>query len=150
MGRTVLTVLGIAAIAFGAVLVAQRFAGPSDGKATGKEKDLTHAYKPKFMECRALEDEEIPESLARPGVDEDLIYIAVVLLYPGVERVPEPRDHRLIGVNGGSGYLDPADVDYEVNEDGALLTVIFRANNEFQFGKLVRGEEVLFERVDRE
>lgn len=140
----------IAAIGVGAVLVAQRFIGPASEKVEAGQKILTQAYKPKFELCRALADDEIPESLPRPGVDEDLVYVEVVILYPGVDRVPEPRDHRLIGVNGADGFLEPESVDYAESEQGAFLTLVFRADNAFQFARLVRGEEVLFERVELE
>ena len=96
----------------------------------------------------ALEDEEIPESLPRPAVDEDLVYVAVVVLYPGVDRVPEPLGHRLLGVNGAHAALDPADAICTESEEGAYVTLIFRTDNSFQFGRLVRGEETLFERVE--
>ena len=43
--------------------------------------------------------------------------------------------------------MDPADVDYEVGEDGATMTLIFKADNAFQFARLVRGEETILERV---
>jgi hypothetical protein len=150
MGRTILTILGIAAIAVGAVLVAQRFANPAKEKAQANQKVLTHAYEPQLRGCFLLEDSEVPESLPKPAVDEDLVYVSILVLYPGVERVPEPRDHRLIGVNGNDEYLEPAHVDYAVTEEGAELTLVFRANNSFQFGRLVRGETLLFERVQLE
>ncbi len=150
MGRILLTILGIAAIGVGAVFVAQRFMGPASEKVEASQKVLTQAYKPKFVECRAIEDDEIPESLPRPGVDEDLVYVTIVVLYPGVDRIPEPRDHRLIGVNGADGFLEPADVSYTESEEGAYLKLVFRTDNAFQFGKLVRGEEVLFDRVEIE
>jgi hypothetical protein len=150
MGRTILTILGIAAIAVGAVFIAQRFANPAKEQAQAKEKVLTDAYDPQLVECRPLEDSEVPASLPRPGVDEDLIYIAIVVLYPGVDRVPEPKNHRLIGVNGEDRYLEPAHIDYAVVEEGAELTLVFRTDNSFQYGRLVRGETPLFERVDLE
>ena len=150
MGRTVLTLLGIAAIAVGAVLVAQRFVSPAKEQAQAGQKVLTHAYQPKLVGCGFLEDSEIPESLPRPAVDEDLAYVEVVVLYPGVERVPEPKDHRLIGVNGEQAFLDPAHLDYAETEDGAELTLVFKTTNAFQFGRLVRGATVLFERVEAE
>jgi hypothetical protein len=150
MGRTVLTIIGIAAIAIGAVFVAQRFTSPAQEKAQAGKKVLTNAYEPRYVGCFLLEDSDVPESLPKPGVDEDLVYVAVVVLYPGVERVPEPRDHRMIGVNGQDAYLEPAHVDYEVTEEGAELTLVFRTDNSFQFGRLVRGETLLFERVQLE
>lgn len=150
MGRIVLTVFGIAAIAFGAVFFAQRYMSPAKERVQASQKVLTHAYQPKFIECRVLEDSEVPDSLPRPKVDEDLIYVTVVVLYPGVDRVPDPRDHRLIGVNGRDEYLEPADVDYELTEEGAELILVFRASNSFMFGRLVRGDTCLFERVELE
>jgi hypothetical protein len=147
MGRTILTILGIAAIAVGAVFVAQRFASPAKEQVQASQKVLTDAYKPSLVECVLLEDADVPESLPKPDVDEDLVYVAVVVLYPGVERVPEPKDHRLIGVNGRDEYLEAAHLDYAVTEDGAELTLVFRTDSSFQFGRLVRGETLLFERV---
>ncbi len=147
MGRTILTILGIAGIAIGAVFIAQRFASPAQEKVEANQKVLTGAYRPQLVECRVLEDSEVPEPLPQPDVDEDLVYVAVVVLYPGVERVPEPKDHRLIGVNGRDEYLEPAHLDYEVTEEGAELVLVFRTDSSFQFGRLVRGATDLFERV---
>ena len=150
MGRIVLTVFGIAAIAFGAVFFAQRYMNPAKEQAQASQKVLTHAYQPKFVECRVLEDSEVPDSLPRPKVDEDLIYITVVVLYPGVDRVPDPREHKLIGINGRNDYLEPAHVDYVLTEEGAELILVFRTDNSFLFGRLVRGDKVLFEHVEVE
>jgi hypothetical protein len=148
VGRIIFTILGFAAIGVGGIFIAQRYAGPAAEKAEAGKKVLTHAYEPQFRGCRALDDEEVPESLPRPGVDEDLVYVEVVVLYPGVERVPEPRAHRLIGVNGADGALEPETIDVSETEEGAFLTLVFRADNAFQFARLVRDEEVLFERID--
>jgi hypothetical protein len=150
VGRAALTLLGFVAIGAAVIFVAQRFMGKGDGNGPTGQKILTHAYNPQLVECRLIPDEEIPESLPRPGVDEDVVYIAVVVLYPGVDRVPEPRDHRLIGVNGADGFLEPLDVDYDLIEDGAELTLVFRTDNSFRFARLVRGAESLFDRVELE
>jgi len=150
VGRAALTLLGFAAIAVAVILVAQRFMGQAGDKGQTGQKILTQAYQPQLRECSVIPDEEIPESLPRPEVDEDVVYIAVVVLYPGVDLVPEPREHRLIGVNGEKVALDPADVDYDVTEEGAELTLVFRTDNSFRFARLVRGEESLFERVELE
>jgi len=150
MGRTVLTILGIAAFAIGAVFLAQRFASPAKEQVQQGQRVLTHAYDAQFAECYQLQDSEIPAGLPKPGVDEDLVYVAVVVLYPGVERVPEPKDHRLIGVNGENEYLEPAHIDYAVTEEGAELTLVFRTDNAFRFGRLVRGEKTIQDRVELE
>jgi hypothetical protein len=150
VGRAALTLLGFVAIGAAVIFVAQRFLGSKGETADPSHKVLTQAYQPQLVECRLIPDEEIPESLPRPGVDEDVVYIAVVVLYPGVERVPEPLEHRLIGVNGEKVALDPADASYDVTEGGAELTLVFRTDNSFQFARLVRGEESLFERVEVE
>jgi len=150
MGRTVLTMLGIAALAVGAVLLAQRFASPAKEQVQQRQKELTHAYEARLVECYQLQDTEIPAGLDRPGVDEDLVYVAIVVLYPGVDRVPQPKDHRLIGVNGQNEYLEPAHIDYTLTEEGAELTLVFKTDNAFQFGRLVRGDKTLFDRVGLE
>lgn len=150
MGRTILTILGIAAIAVGAVYIAQRFAAPAKEQAQAKEKILTDAYEPQVLECYQLQDSDVPAGLPKAGVDEDLIYVAVVVLYPGVDRVPEPKEHRFIGINGRDDYLEPVHIDYQVTEDGAELTLVFRTVNSFQYGRLVRGEKQISERVPLE
>jgi hypothetical protein len=150
MGRTVLTILGIAAIAIGAVFFAQRYVSPAKEQAQAKEQVLTHAYKPSLVECRVFEDAEIPDDLPKPGVDEDLVYVGVVVLYPGVDRVPNPSEHRLIGINGRDAFLDPVHADTGLAEDGTELVLIFKTDNSFRFGRLVRGDAVLFDRVELE
>ncbi|HEX5137028.1 MAG TPA: hypothetical protein VFY93_08660 [Planctomycetota bacterium] len=147
MGRTVLTIFGIAAIAVGAVFIAQRFANPAKERVQQGQKVLTQAYEPQYRECYQLQDSEIPAGLPKPGVDEDLIYVAIVVLYPGVERVPEPKDHRLIGINGENAYLEPVNIDYEVTEEGAELTLVFRTDNGFRFARLVRGDKTISDHV---
>jgi len=150
MGRTILTIFGIAAIAVGAVFVAQRFASPAKEQVQQSQKVLTQAYEAQLVECYQLQDSDIPDGLPKPAVDEDLVYVAVVVLYPGVERVPEPKDHRLIGVNGENTHLEPAHIDYAVSEEGAELTLVFRTDNGFRYGRLVRGEKTISERVELE
>jgi hypothetical protein len=147
MGRTVLTLLGIAGIAVGAVLIAQKFVNPAKEKAQANQKILTDAYEPQLFGCYLLEDAEIPAGLPKPGVDEDLVYVAVVVLYPGVDRVPEPKDHRMIGINGRDEYLEPAHIDYATTEEGTELTLVFRTDNSFQYGSLIRGEKRLFDHI---
>lgn len=148
MGRLLFAMLGITALAIGAFYIVHRVATPAHEKVEAGKKVLTEAYKPQLVACRELEDSDVPETLARAGVDEDVVYLEIVVLYPGVDRVPQPRDHRLIGVNGQDVALDPASVDYNEGDDGAYLTLIFKADNSFQYGRLVRGPDVLFERVE--
>jgi hypothetical protein len=148
VGRSSILVIG--GIGVAAVIFAMRFIKPAGEQAEARQKVLTEAYQPLLVECVELAFDEIPEPLPRPGVDEDLVYVAIVVLYPGVERVPDPGAHRLIGVNGKQEAMDPANVDYEVTEDGALMTLVFKANNAFQFARLVRGEETVLERVGLE
>lgn len=145
VGRSSILVIG--GIGVAAVIFAMRFIKPAGEQAEASQKVLTQAYQPALVECVELAYDEIPESLPRPGVDEDLMYVAVTVLYPGVERVPDPAAHRFIGVNGKQEALDPVNTDYDVTEDGATLTLIFKANNAFHFARLVRGEETILERV---
>jgi hypothetical protein len=144
-----ITLLAIAALAVGAVLVAQRFAAPTKEKVEQGQKVLTHAYRPQLQGCRALEDAEIPEALPRPGVDEDLLYVGVEILYPNVERAP-PGSYRLVRINGGEGTLDPIDTISEVADEGVFLMLVFRTNNGFLSGRLMRDDEALFENVEIE
>jgi hypothetical protein len=146
VGRTALTLVGIAALAVAAVFIAQRMLQPTQEKVEQGQKVLTQAYRPKLLECYVLEDAEVPAGLPRPDVSEDLLYLAVLVLYPGVDRAP-PGDHRFAAVNGGEGTLDPADVATEADDEGTTMTLVFKVDSSFEFARLVRGEEVLFDRV---
>jgi hypothetical protein len=150
VGRILLTLLGLSAIAGGAVYIAHKFVGPAHDKVEANKQVLTEAYKPKLVGCRALDDGDLPPTLERPGVDEDVLYVEVVLLYPGVDRVPQPLSHRLLGVNGEKVVLDPVAVDYAEDEEGTYLTLVFKADNSFQHARLFRDEELLVDRVDLE
>jgi hypothetical protein len=82
-------------------------------------------------------------------VDEDLLYVGVEILYPNVERAP-PGSYRLVRINGGEGTLDPIDTISEVADEGVFLMLVFRTNNGFLSGRLMRDDEALFENVEIE
>lgn len=147
MGRTILTILGIAALAIVAVIFAQKMTTPAQEKVEAGKKVLTNAYEPRLEDCYVPQDAELPAGIRRPGVDEDLVYVAVVVLYPGVDQAPTPAEHRLIGVNGGDAVLEPLRTSTEVTEEGTYLTLLFRTDHTFEFGRLAREKEILFERV---
>lgn len=147
MGRTVLTILGIAGLAIVAVIFAQKMTQPAQEKVEAGRKVLTNAYEPQLEDCYVPQDAELPADVRRPGVDEDLVYVVVVVLYPGVDQVPTPAEHRLADVNGGDAVLEPLRTRTEVAEDGTYLTLLFRTDHTFEFGSLVREKDVLFERI---
>jgi len=151
VGRATLTILGLAIVAVVAVFIAKSVLKPKQEEVQRKQDVLTHAYLPSLIECTIVEDSELPQSLPRPAVDEDLLYIAVVVFYPGVDRVPEPTEHRLEKVNGVVGrVLQPVHTSYEQDEDGTYITLLYRTDNSFHYGRMVRGERPLFDRVSLE
>jgi hypothetical protein len=140
-------IICIGAIGIGAIIFAMKFLKPAGEQAEASRTVLTDAYKPRVVACRELEYDEIPESLPRPEVDEDLVYVAITVLYPGVDRVKEPKAHRLIGVNGEQVALDPVEMEYGEVDEGTELTLIFKASTSFEYARLVHGEETVSERV---
>ena len=64
--------------------------------------------------------------------------------------MPEPKDHRLIGINGENEHLESVHIDYLVIEEGTELTLVFRTDNAFRYGRLVRGDKTISERVELE
>jgi len=148
VGRATLTILGLAIVAVAATFIAKNALRPNQEEVQRKQDVLTHAYLPSLIECTIVEDSDLPPTLPRPEVDEDLLYIAVVVFYPGVDRVPEPREHRLERVNGVAGVvLEPVHTSYEQDEDGTYITLLYRTDNSFRYGRMVRGDRPLFERV---
>ena len=148
MKRALLTSLGIAVMAVAAVYLAKGFLRPAQEKVERGQAVLTGAYRPSLVECTVVADAELPRSLPPPKVDEDLLYIEVTVLYPGVERVPSPRDHRLVNVNGRRGaVLEPVHIGYEVDDEGTYLSLIYRTDNGFEGASLAHAKRVLFENV---
>ncbi|MHC4548661.1 MAG: hypothetical protein ACYTEZ_07770 [Planctomycetota bacterium] len=148
MGRFALTVLGLAIVAVAAILIAKGVLRPTQEKVQRSKSVLTGAYEAKFLECFVLEDRDLPDELAPPKVDEDLVYLRVDLLYPGVERVPSPKSHVLQTINGVPGTeLRPVHTAYEVGYEGTYLYLVYRSDQSFAFAHMSREGTLLFEKV---
>jgi hypothetical protein len=149
VGRGTLTLLGIAAVAVAAIFIAKGMLRPAKEEVERLAPVLTGQYAPQLQECVLLEDSQLPEGLAPPKVDEDLRYVQVEILYPGVEKTPPPADHLLERVNGGGGApLEPVWNDTDVTEDGAYVYLIYKATTSFEYARLTRRGEVVLERID--
>lgn len=148
MKKSALTMVSLAVVAVGAVLMAQHVLRPTQEGVERSRKVLTNAYRPSLVSCSVVDDAGLPKTLTPPGVDEDLLYIEVVILYPGVERVPSPKRHVLIEVNAiPDTTLVPVHTAYDVDEDGAYLSLIYRTSLSFDHARLVRDGKVLFPSV---
>ena len=146
--RSGLTFLGIAIVAVSAILIAKGALHPAKESVERSQDVLTKAYEAKLIECFVVEDADLPKTLARPKVDEDLLYIQVAVLYPGVDRVPSPLDHVLDSINGLPGTeLKPVHTSYDEDEAGAYLLLIYQTDLAFESARMVHKGELLFERI---
>ena len=82
-------------------------------------------------------------------MDEDLVYVQVTVLYPGVDRVPSPKKHVLKEINGVTETeLQPVHTSSESDEEGSFLYLIYRTNSGFEAARMARDGMRLFDKVD--
>jgi len=145
------TAVGLGLVGLAAVLFGRDLLKPA---AERKERDtsvLTGLHDPKVIDCRFLEDSEVPEELPRPGVGEDWRYLLVEVLYPAAAKAPDPEGHYLDQVDGGPSRVPPAHVEAgAVDESGAYLALMFRVESAFGRAVLRRGDAVVASRVSPE
>lgn len=148
MRRFSLTMLGLTIVTVAAVLFAKSYMRPAQEKVQRGKAVLTNAYQARLVECAVLEDADLPEGLRRAAVDEDLVYVQVTVLYPGVERVPTPEEHVLKEVNGVKATeLRPVHTSFDSDEAGSYLYVVYRTDSAFEAARMMRDGNLLFEKV---
>lgn len=148
MQRLSLTALGLAVVTVAAVLFAKSYMRPAQEKVQQRQDVLTNAYEARLVECRILEDNELPAGLRRAEVDEDLIYVQVTVLYPGVDRAPAPEKHFLKEINGViATELQPVHTSADSDEDGSYLYLVYQTNNAFEAARMARDGIRLFAKV---
>lgn len=148
MQRLSLTALGLAVVTVAAVLFAKSYMRPAQEKVQRRQEVLTNAYQAQLIDCAILEDSELPAGLRRPEVDEDLIYLQVTVLYPGVDRVPSPEKHVLKEINGvREAELQPVHTAVDTDEEGSYLYVVYQTSSAFEAARMAREGIRLFEKV---
>lgn len=148
MRRLSLTALGFTVVTVAAVLFAKSYMRPTQEKVQREQKVLTDAYRPQLLECMFLEDTDLPPSLRRPEVDEDLAYVQVTILYPGVDAAPTPDQHVLEEVNGAyDTKLRPVHTSTETGVEGTFLFLVFRTDHAFEAARMTRDGMRLFGKV---
>jgi hypothetical protein len=146
--RLSLTALALTVVAVVAVLFARSFMRPAQEKVQRSKEVLTNAYQARVVECVPLEDTDLPEGLRRPNVDEDLVYVQVIVLYPGVERVSSPEDHVLKEINGVmETELRPVHTSSDADEEGAYLYLVYQTNSAFEAAGMARDGKRLFKKI---
>ncbi|MHC4224382.1 MAG: hypothetical protein ACYSX0_01420 [Planctomycetota bacterium] len=151
MKRFVVTIVGLAVVGGAAIFIGSKFLEPAQEKAQSKESVLTGAYAPRLDDCRALEDGELPEGLRPPAVGEDLLYVSVVVLYPGAAETPDLRTYLLDHVNGvQENALIPIHTEAEEGEEGMYVYLTFRTDGSFESGRLVHDAKPILEHVSLE
>jgi len=146
--RLSLTALGLTVVAVAAVLFAKSYMRPAQEKVQRRQSVLTNAYQARLVECMILEDRDLPVGLRRPDVDEDLVYVQVTVLYPGVDRVPSPNEHVLIEINGVTETeLAPVHTSSESDEEGSFLYLVYKTDHGFEAARMARDGKRLFDKV---
>ena len=108
---------------------------------------LSGAYEARLVECRVLEDSELPEDVPAPPVGSATFYFGLTVLYPDHAAVPT-GEHALVEINGElETRVLPVDVDTMVDEDGATVYLTFQSDGTFRYGALARDEKILVRRV---
>ena len=149
MRRFSLTALGLTVVTVAAVLFAKSYMRPAQEKVQRSREVLTNAYKAQLVECVVLETTDLPEGLRRPGVDEDLMYVQVTVLYPGVERAPgSPEKHVMREINGViETELRPVHTSSFSNEEGNFLDLVYQTNSSFEAARMALDGKRLFAKV---
>jgi hypothetical protein len=149
--RIVITIVGLAVLGGAAIFIGGEFLEPAQEQAESKESVLTGAYAPRLDECRALDDSELPEGLRPPAVGEDLLYVSVVVLYPGAAEAPDLRTYLLDHVNGvQENALIPVHTEADQGEEGMYVFLTFQTDGSFESGRLVHDAKPILEHVSLE
>jgi hypothetical protein len=151
VGRTAWTIIALAGIAVGAIFLARSMLNPAKEKAEQKQAVLNEDARPRVTECVVLDDADLPDGVERPAVGTDVLYVSVTIFYPDFPEVPMPEKHVLDTVNGNANTrLEPVHTTTELDPLGAYGILIYKTNSAFVHARLLRGEEVVEERVELE
>jgi len=122
-----------------------------EDRAEANQAVLGGAYDPRPVECRMLDDGELPEGLEVPGIDDELRYVVVVLFYPHAAAAPSPIEHLLDHINGDAQeVLRPVHVSSEVEDEGIYLTLVYRTTIHFEHARMIRDRKPIVGRIDLE
>jgi len=146
--RFSLTALGLTVVTVAAVLFAKSYMRPAQEKVQRGQEVLTNAYQARLIECVVIEETELPEGLRRRRIDEDLVYVQVTVLYPGLDQAPSPEKHILSEINGvAESDLQPVHTAVESDEDGSFLYLVYQTDSSFEAARLVHDGKRLFANV---
>lgn len=145
--RLLTSLLGLGILIGGIFLFVRPFITKEE--PTKKEDSvLTGLQEPQLHRVAVLEDSELPEGVSLPDVDEDLMYLSVVVFYPGAARVPGVGSFRLERVNGQPrAELGAIATFPEIDDDGAYVEAVFKVGADFQYAQIFRGPSLLAKKV---
>ena len=102
-----------------------------------------------LVACAILEDSELPSGIVAPTVGERHLFMRVELLYPGVRKAAASKAHILSHVNGRGGpAIEPVHGESLTDEDGVLVSLIYRIDDDFDFARLESDGKALIDRVE--
>jgi len=146
MTRAIASMIGIGLLIGGGIFLIRLLQPTESPSPPKKEEVLTGAYAPVLVEYAVLQDHELPQGIEPPGVGSDVIYLQLIVQYPGAASVPEVAAHKLDRVQrGGAPALTPVHAEAWDDEGGPKLALVFRTLASFRSGRLMRGETVVLE-----
>lgn len=146
MGKSTATLVGIALLAGAAIYLGNAYLFPAAEQTERKEAVLTGNLDPQLEGVVVLQDSELPRGVTPPKVGEDAMYIRVTVLYPALPRVPDPKEHHLVDINGRPDTVrEPAHFDTEVDEEGARIHMLFRVEPDFLSAAVARGKQTILD-----
>lgn len=151
MGRTAWTIIALAGIAVGAIFLARGMLNPAKEKVEQKQAVLNSEARPRVTDCLVVEDADLPDELEPPPVGASFMYVAVTVFYPDFPDVPDLEKHVLDAVNGNAkARLTPVHTAVELDPIGAYAILIYKTDPAFTHARLLRGDQVIDERVELE
>jgi len=146
--RLAATIFGVVLIA-GAAVIAGKFLFPAKSDRDAKHgADLNRHYAPKLADCRFLEDTELPEGIEPPEVGAADLYLAVVVLYPGVAAPPKEGEFALDRINGHpQTRVLPVAATADADDEGATVRLVFLVRHDFQYGRITLDGKPVLEKI---
>ena len=147
--KSVITIISIALIAGVAIYLGRVYLKPAKERAEAKEAVLSGAYDARVEVCSMLEDHELPEGVEAPEIGSTERYVQLIVLFPEVNIIKGAKyEYQLDRINGGEGDpIDPVHADIEVEEDGVVLTLTYKTDEDFEHGRLVHDGNVIVEKA---
>jgi len=148
--KGVVGIIGIALVAGVAIYLGRAYLKPATERAQAKTSVLSGAYDVRVEACTILEDDELPEGLEPPAIGSSDRYVQLVVLFPEVTVIKgDKHEYQLDSINGMRGDpIDPSHADIAVEDDGVVLTLTYRTDEDFEYARVVHDGNVIVQKAE--